>query len=164
MTGRKRVLFLCTGNMCRSQMAEGILRHLAPDRYEAFSAGWRPAPHVHPFAVTVMGEIGIDIGAQRAKGLEAFLPPSGTAPDAVVTLCEMARKKCPVVPGGAPRIHWPTFDPILAEGNEELRLSVFRAVRDELRARIEMEIGGAGFEGGREAREIGRASCRERVS
>jgi arsenate reductase (thioredoxin) len=125
---KKRVLFLCTGNSCRSQMAEGALRKLAGDRFEAASAGTSPT-QINPMAVRVMAEIGIDISEQRSKSVVEMM---GEQFDYVVTVCDRAREACPVIPGGATKLHWSFDDPASAEGSEEKRLEVFRRVRDEI--------------------------------
>jgi arsenate reductase len=125
----KRVIFVCTHNSSRSQMAEGLLRALKGDRWEAYSAGTAPTG-VHPCAVQVMAEIGIDIRGHRAKGLDAF---QGIAFDEVVTVCDHAQESCPVVPGGGARRHQSFKDPAAAKGTEAEVLAVFRRVRDEIR-------------------------------
>ncbi|MEK7230012.1 MAG: ATP-binding protein [Candidatus Binatota bacterium] len=127
------ILFLCTGNSCRSQMAEGFARSLAPENVKIFSAGTEPKA-VHPLAIKVMEEAGIDISNQSSKGL-------GTLPleniDLVVTLCGEAQESCPTLSKNTEHLHWPLPDPALAKGDEETVLETFRAVRDEIRARIE---------------------------
>ena len=135
-SARERVLFLCTGNSCRSQMAEGLLKHLAGDRFEALSAGADPSGYVHPLAVQVMQESGIDISGQRSKHIDEFLPPGGSPPDLIISVCAAAEKQCPVFPAAVEQRHVPFDDPHHAEGNEEERLVEFRRVRDELRAMI----------------------------
>ena len=129
---KQSVLFLCTGNSCRSQIAEGWLRSLAGDRFRALSAGTHPVG-VNPRAVEVMREVGIDITKQRSKNLEEFV---GTHIDYVVTVCDRAQASCPVFPGATTRLHWPFDDPAHAEGSEEQQLEVFRRVRDEIGQRI----------------------------
>lgn len=129
----KSVLFLCTGNSCRSQMAEGWLRHLSEGAYAAFSAGTRPAGQ-HPLALRVMAEAGMDIGQQASKHLEVY---AGQAFDWVITVCDHARESCPVFPGPVKTLHWSFDDPAAAPGEVEERLPVFRRVRDQIRARIE---------------------------
>ena len=125
------VLFLCTANTCRSQMAEGLLRHHAGDRYEAASAGTEPGSEVHPLAVRVMAEKDVDISSLRPKGLRQFLGRA-RIPHAI-TVCDNAAESCPSVwPGLGERLHWPLPDPAAAEGTEEDRLTAFRRVRDEL--------------------------------
>lgn len=130
----KRILFLCTANSCRSQMAEGWLRHLGGDGFEAFSAGTAPST-VHPLAIRVMAEAGVDIAGQRSKSVEEF---TGGDFDLLVTVCGGAREVCPLFTGTvAGRDHWDVADPAAAEGTEEQRLEAFRAARDDLRARVE---------------------------
>jgi arsenate reductase len=130
---KKRVLFLCTGNSCRSQMAEGLLREFASDRFEALSAGSRPAGYVHAGAVQVMAELDIDIFDLRSKSINEFLPPEGTPPDLIISVCSAAENDCPVFPGKVERLHWPFDDPAHAEGTEEEKIACFRRVRDEIR-------------------------------
>ena len=129
---KMRVLFLCTGNSCRSQMAEGLLRHASTDRMEVASAGTDPVG-LNPGAVAVMAELGIDISAQQSKHVETL---SGRLFDYAVTVCDHAREVCPVFPGETKQLHWSFDDPARAEGTEEERLVVFRRVRDEIRTRI----------------------------
>jgi arsenate reductase (thioredoxin) len=133
---RRRVLFLCTHNSARSQMAEGLLRYLAGGRFEVTSAGTE-ATRVRPQAIEVMGEMGIDISGQESKTLESYL---GEPFDYVITVCDDANEVCPVFPGAKSRLHWSFRDPSQATGGEEERLEVFRRVRDELRERIEREL------------------------
>ena len=133
---KTRVLFLCTHNSARSQIAEGLLRHLAGDRFEAHSAGTE-ATHVRPLAVRAMDEIGADISRQESKTLERYLQEPF---DYVVTVCDAANEACPVFHGAKERLHWSFPDPSQVTGTEEERLAVFRAVRDEIRARIEEEL------------------------
>lgn len=129
---RKRVLILCTGNVARSQMAEGLLRHIAGDRFEVFSAGLLPS-YVRPNAITVMNELGIDISHHRSKSLNEFLE---TPFDYVITVCDHASEHCPIFPGSAKRVHWSIDDPV-APGGEEAQLAAFRRARDELKERLE---------------------------
>jgi arsenate reductase len=133
---RARVLFLCTHNSARSQMAEGLLRHLAGDRFEAHSAGTE-ATRVRPLAILAMDEIGVDITGQESKILERYL---GEPFDYVITVCDDANEACPFFPGAKNRLHWPFEDPARAEGSEEERLAIFRRVRDEIREHIEREL------------------------
>lgn len=144
---RPRVLFLCTGNSCRSQMAEGLLRNAAGDRFEALSAGSNPSGYIHPKAIEVMAELGIDISAQQSKSISDFLPPDGTPPDTIISVCSGAEKDCPNFPGAVERLHWPFEDPAYADGTDEEKLSVFRKVRDlirqTLRNRLVDSSGGA---------------------
>jgi arsenate reductase len=137
MTDNKpRVLFLCTHNSARSQMAEGMLRNLAEGRFEVHSAGTE-ATHVRPQAIKVMEEIGIDISGQESKTLARYL---GQPFDYVITVCDEANEACPVFPGAKNRLHWSLEDPSRADGSEEERLAVFRRVREEIRERIEQHF------------------------
>jgi len=133
----RRVLFLCTENAARSQMAEGLLRALGGSAFEVFSAGTRPSA-VDPLTVRVMGEVGIDITGQQAKSVEAF---QDMAFDVVVTLCDSAREACPVFHQARLRLHWDIPDPRAVEGPEEERLRAFRHARDLIRARIRDTFG-----------------------
>jgi arsenate reductase len=126
---KANVLFLCTGNSARSQMAEALLRARAGDRFETFSAGLEPT-EVNALAITAMSEIGIDISGQRAKGIEEYLGRRHFG--YLITVCDYAAANCPMFPGVATRLHWSLVDPAAAEGSEEERLEVFRRVRDEL--------------------------------
>ena len=130
---KQKVLFLCTGNACRSQMAEGWARHLAGDRLEAHSAGIEPKG-LDPRAVRVMAEAGVDISAQRSKPLREVMQIPF---DYVVTVCDHAREQCPFFPGGAKMIHAGFEDPAAAQGTEEEVLALFRRVRDALRRFVE---------------------------
>ncbi len=133
---KQRVLFICTHNSARSQMAEGLLNALAGDRFEAFSAGTE-ATHVRPLALRAMAEIGIDISGQESKTLERFL----TQPfDAVITVCDAAAEACPVFVGAKRQLHWSFPDPSKATGSEEEQLAVYRRVRNAIRQRIEAEL------------------------
>ena len=136
MTEKARVLFLCTHNSARSQIAEGLLRHLAGDRFEAHSAGTE-ATHVRPLAIRAMNEIGVNISEQESKTLERYL---GEPFDYVITVCDDAKEACPFFPGAKNRLHWSLPDPSAAEGSEEERLAVFRSVRDQLRDRVQTEL------------------------
>ena len=137
MTPKQRVLFLCIRNSARSQMAEGLLRALAPERYEVKSAGVEPGT-LRPEAVTVMDEIGIDVSAQRGKAASEF---AGQPFDVVVTTCDEAKEACPFFPGARRVLHWGFPDPAAIEGSEEQRLAAFREVRDGLRDAIVREFG-----------------------
>jgi arsenate reductase len=130
----RRVLFICTHNSARSQMAEGLLRHLAGDRFEAFSAGTE-ATSIRPEAIRAMAEIGIDITGQESKTLERYL---GEPFDWVITVCDTARQVCPVFSGADKAGHWGFDDPAEATGTDEERMAVFRRVRDEIASRIRM--------------------------
>jgi arsenate reductase len=132
----RTVLFLCTHNSARSQMAEGLLRHLGGGRFAAYSAGTE-ATHVRPLAIRAMAELGIDIAGQQSKTLDRYL---GQPFDAVITVCDDANEACPVFPGARRRLHWSLDDPSRATGSEAERLAVYRRVRDEIRARIEREL------------------------
>jgi arsenate reductase (thioredoxin) len=129
MNGKMRVLILCTGNSARSQMAEGLLRHDAGERFEVESAGTM-ASFVRPEAIAVMRELGIDISAHRSKNVEEF---GGQKFDYVITVCDNAREACPVFFGAAKKVHRDFEDPAAITGTGEQRLAVFRRVRDELR-------------------------------
>ena len=135
MADKKRILFLCIGNSCRSQMAEGLLRNMAPGRFDVHSAGVMAAG-LNPNAVKVMAELGIDISGQRSKLVDEF---SEQAFDYAVTVCDVSpHGPCPVFLGQAGRrLHWPFEDPVCAGGDEEEVLGVFRRVRDQIRARLE---------------------------
>ncbi len=132
----RRVLFLCTHNSARSQMAEGLLRHLAGDRFEAYSAGTE-ATHVRPLAIAVMAELSVDIARQESKTLDRYL---GEPFDAVITVCDQANEACPVFFGARERLHWSFPDPSRATGTEAEQLAAYRAVRDAIRARIERDL------------------------
>lgn len=127
---RPTVLILCTGNSCRSHIAEGFLRRAAGSHLDVQSAGSRPAGYVHPLAIKVMAEIGIDISKHRSKPLSEFLQQEV---ETVITVCGQADQACPIFPGQLNRHHWPFYDPAKAEGSEEEKLKVFRGVRDEMR-------------------------------
>jgi len=131
MSNRKPlVLILCTGNSCRSHLAEGILRQAAGDLVEVASAGSKPAGYVHPLAIRALGEIGIDISAHTSKHLNEF---TARPVETVITVCGNADQVCPVFPGQMNRHHWPFDDPAHATGSEEEKMAVFRRVRDEIR-------------------------------
>jgi arsenate reductase (thioredoxin) len=127
---------LCTHNSARSQMAEGLLRHLAGDRFEAMSAGTE-ATRVRPLAIRAMDEIGIDISEQESKTLDRYLQEPF---DYVITVCNDANEACPFFPGAQSRLHWSFEDPSKAEGSEEERLEVFRSVRDRIEDRVQAEL------------------------
>jgi len=135
---KQRVLILCTGNSARSQMAEGLLRNDAGDRFAAFSAGVEPS-YVRPLAIQAMREVGIDIGAQRSKSVDEF---SGEEFDYVITVCDNANERCPVFPGKTKRIHWSFEDPAAASGDEAAQLAVFRRVRDQIRDQLSQWVSG----------------------
>ncbi len=135
---KERVLFLCTGNSCRSQMAEGWLRHLAGDRFDVASAGTTPST-LNPAAVAAMYEIGVDIAAHRSKHVDRFL---GERFDYVITVCDNAKDACPTFPGAATLLHWSFEDPAEAVGTPAQRAEVFRRVRDEIGERIKRFLAG----------------------
>jgi arsenate reductase len=130
---KKRVLFLCTGNSARSQMAQGLVNHFLGDRWEAYSAGTAPTGHVHPLAIQAMAELGIDISRQRSKSVDGF---RDAAFDLVITVCDQAARNCPLWlgPGRVKHIGFP--DPAVTIGSEAERLKVFRQVRDGLRQEV----------------------------
>jgi len=132
MSEKERVLILCTGNSARSQMAEGLLRHDAGDRFEVVSAGVEPS-QVRTQAIEAMCEVGIDISGHRSKSVDEF---AGQEFDYVITVCDNANERCPIFPGNTERIHWSFDDPAAAEGDEDRGLAVFRRVRDEIRQRL----------------------------
>ena len=119
-------------------MAEGFLRVSCSDRIEALSAGAKPAGYVHPIAVRVMAEAGIDISGQASKSIYDFLPPHGIPPDVVIGVCSAANEHCPIFPAAVERWSWPFDDPFHATGSEAELLSEFRRVRDEIRRKIEV--------------------------
>lgn len=127
--GKQHVLILCTGNSARSQMAEGLLRHDAGDRFEVESAGTKPS-RVRPEAIAVMSELGIDISGHRSKNVDEFRDRSF---DYVLTVCDNAKESCPIYPGHANRLHHSFEDPAAIEGSEEQRFTAFRSVRDQIR-------------------------------
>lgn len=131
-----KVLFLCTGNSARSQMAEGYLRHAAGDRFEAMSAGVEPKG-LHPLAVEAMAEIGIDISHQKSKDVVTLL---GQHIPYVITVCDEARERCPIFPHTFKFLHWSFNDPAAGVGTRDESLAVFRRVRDEIISRIDREL------------------------
>jgi arsenate reductase len=133
---KHRVLFICTHNSARSQMAEGLLRQLGSDRFEVFSAGTE-ATFVRPLAIKAMAELGIDISKQQSKKLDRYLDEPF---DDVITVCDTAAETCPIFPGAAHRRHWSFEDPSKATGSGDEQLAVYRRVRDEIRSRIEQEL------------------------
>ena len=133
------VLILCTGNSCRSHLAEGILRAAAGDLIEVASAGSRPSGYVHPKSIAVMKEIGIDISGHTSKHLEEFL---NRPVDTVITVCGNADQACPIFPGQLNRFHWGFDDPAHATGTEEVVLKEFRRVRDQIRLVFEAYAAG----------------------
>ena len=145
MMEKPLILILCTGNSCRSHLAEGILRAAAADILDVASAGSKPAGYVHPLAIRAMQEIGIDLAVHHSKHLNEFLNRNV---DTVVTVCGNADQVCPVFPGQVHRYHWGFDDPAHATGTEDEQLAVFRRVRDEIRRVFEAYA--AGFRSGRE--------------
>lgn len=131
---KKRVLFLCTHNSARSQMAEGLLRKMAGNRFDVFSAGTQRR-RVRPLAIEAMREIGIDISTHRSKTLDQFI---GESFDYVITVCDRANESCPIFPGTTERIHWSFDDPTAVEGTDEQKLRAFRTVRDAIQQRLRM--------------------------
>ncbi len=138
-TTKPRILVLCTGNSCRSHLAEGLLRATAGDLFEVHSAGSKPAGYVHPLAIRVMAEIGIDISGHRSKSMNEFLQ---TPIETVITVCGHADQACPVFPGQVNRHHWPFEDPAHATGTEEEQLAVFRRVLREIRRTLDAYVAG----------------------
>ena len=135
MTKRQRVLFICTGNSARSQMAEGLLRHIAGDQFEVFSAGTRPVG-LNPNAVAAMAEIGIDIAGRRSKSMDEF---AGQQFDYVFTVCDNAKESCPIFPGAGKRLHHSFEDPAAAARDQQAM--IFRKVRDQIAERLREFIG-----------------------
>jgi arsenate reductase len=138
-TAKPNVLILCTGNSCRSHLAEGILRSLAGDFLEVHSAGSKPAGYVHPLAIRAMAEIGIDISAHRSKHMNDFLQ---TKIETVITVCGNADQACPIFPGQVNRHHWPFDDPAHATGTEAEVFEVFRRVRNEIQQTLRAYVAG----------------------
>ena len=134
---KKRVLILCTGNSCRSQIAEGWWRRLGGDNWEVFSAGSKPTGRVHPSAVEVMREVGVDISTQVCKHVNEF---AGQPFDLVVTVCDNAHESCPTLPGAKLVVHWPFDDPAEATGTAEEVLAEFRRVRDQIKETIDRHV------------------------
>ena len=139
MTTKPSVLILCTGNSCRSHLAEGLLRQAAGDLFEVHSAGSKPAGYVHPLAIRAMQEIGIDISTHRSKSMNEFLT---TPIETVITVCGNADQACPIFPGQVNRHHWPFDDPAHATGSEVAQLAVFRRVRNEIRRTLDAYVAG----------------------
>ena len=127
------ILVLCTGNSARSQMGEGLFRHIVGDRFEVESAGTRPSS-VRREAVAVMAELGIDLSSHRSKSVDEFLHHEFRY---VFTVCDNARDSCPLLPGPAERIHWSFEDPAAVQGSEEDRLAAFRRIRDQIQTRVQ---------------------------
>ncbi len=133
---KQSVLILCTGNSARSQMAEGLLRHLAGHRFEVASAGTKPSS-VRPEAIAAMRELGIDLTGHRSKSVDEF---AGQPFDYVITVCDNANESCPIFPAATKRLQWSVPDPPGSEASEQIRMSAFRQVRDEMQARFRREL------------------------
>ena len=131
---KKKVIFICTGNACRSQMAEGLLRHMAGDKFEVYSAGSHPS-RLHPASVAVMAEWNIDITHHSSEPINDYLE---TGIDIVITVCDNAQQICPTFPGNVKRIHWGLDDPYHGWGAEPEDLLPYREIRDELKDRIKV--------------------------
>ena len=142
MTDVKKVLFLCTGNSARSQMAEGLLNAVGAGKWKVQSGGVFPS-YVHPLAIRVMEEMGIDISQQTSKSMNQFLNEPFNY---IITLCDEAAQSCPTFPGRGKRLHWPLEDPAAAIGTTEERLVVFRRIRDEIKRKIEALLKSEPFE------------------
>jgi arsenate reductase len=136
MKKKIKVIFVCTGNSCRSQMAEGLLRHIDNDRFEVFSAGTTPS-RVHPMSIRVMKETGIDISTHTSDPLDKYF---GYGIDYVITLCDNAREFCPTFPGDAKKIHWSIDDPFRSWRNDHKIVGRYRKTRDEIQQRLEQFI------------------------
>jgi arsenate reductase len=136
MTAKKRILILCTGNSARSQMAEGLLRHDAGQRFDVFSAGTKPR-HVRREAIAVMQELGIDISGHRSKSIDEF---AGQSFDYVLTVCDDAKESCPIFPGNTATIHQAFEDPAAFQGSDQDRLALFRRVRDQIREYLRTDL------------------------
>jgi arsenate reductase len=131
---KRRILFLCTGNSARSQMAEGLLRSLAGDRFDVASAGTHPTG-LNPLAVRAMHEIGIDISRHHSKSLDEFVQQSF---DYVITVCDRAKESCPIFPGATTTFHWSFDDPAAVQGSEDARMEIFRRVQDTIQHRLRL--------------------------
>ena len=131
---KKKVIFICTGNACRSQMAEGLLRHMAGNKFEVYSAGSHPS-RLHPASVAVMAEWGIDIARHTAEPIDVYLD---TGIDIAITVCDNAQQSCPTFPGNVEQIHWGLDDPYHGWGAEPEDLLPYREIRDELKDRIKV--------------------------
>ena len=151
-SAKPTILVLCTGNSCRSHLAEGLLRAAAGDLFEIVSAGSKPAGYVHPMAIEVMKEIGIDIAGHRSKPMSEFMEREV---ETVITVCGNADQACPIFPGPVNRHHWPFEDPAHATGKDEEKLAMFRRVRGEIK-----RVFGAYADGRRDALKAKRAGGR----
>jgi len=132
----KKILILCTGNSCRSQMAEGLINHYFKEKYRAFSAGTKPGK-VNPYAIKIMAEIGVDISKNTSKHVDVFKDEKF---DIVITVCDNAKESCPAYFGKTVQYHWPFYDPAEAMGTEEEIMAVFRRVRDEILEKFRKEL------------------------
>lgn len=130
----KRVLILCTGNSCRSQMAEELWETIGVSEWRAESAGSKPSGYVHPLAIQAMNELDIDLSANTSKSLDEFAEQEF---DLVITVCDNAKESCPVFPGATETLHWPFDDPADATGTDEEKMILFRRVRDEIKKKIQ---------------------------
>jgi arsenate reductase len=135
MPFRKHILFLCTGNSCRSQMAEALMNHLGADRFVAFSAGSSPAGYVHRLAIETMNEMGIDISQNKSKSLDLYLHEPW---DLIITVCDDAKESCPVFPGQKIGAHWSFEDPAKFIGSEEEKKAFFQKIAMEIEGRIRL--------------------------
>jgi len=137
---KQRVLILCTHNSARSQMAEGLLRSMAGDRFDVASAGTE-ATRVHPLAIRAMADLSVDLNSHTSKTVDRFL---GEPWDYVITVCADANEKCPIFPGRTTRLHWSFPDPSQATGSDDERLDVFRKIRDQIAGRLREWVAGQG--------------------
>ena len=135
---KKRVLILCTGNSCRSQMAAGLWKHLGGKEWDACSAGSEPAGYVHPLAIAARAEIGLDISGYKSKHMNTFVDQPF---DLIVTVCDQAQKACPTWPGKE-TLHWPLEDPATVNGDDEARQAAFRGIRAQIADQIRAYLGG----------------------
>ena len=132
MFTKKKIIFICTGNACRSQIAHGLLENMARDKFEVFSAGSHPS-RVHSMSIKIMEEIGIDISHHTSDFIDDYL---NTGIETVITVCDNANEICPVFPGNVERIHWSIEDPFKGWDFDETQLKLFRATREEIKQRI----------------------------
>jgi arsenate reductase len=135
MSEKKRILFLCTGNSARSQMAEALMNHLGGNRFIAFSAGTYPAEHVHPLAIETIREMGLDISQNISKSLDLYLKEHW---DIIITVCDNAKESCPIFPGQGIGAHWGFEDPADFEGTDEQKRTFFRKIATEIERRIRL--------------------------
>jgi len=136
MKSKKKVIFICTGNSCRSQMAEGLLREMAGDRFDVYSAGSHPSK-VHPMSIRVMKEIGIDISTHTSDPIDKYF---GYGINYVITLCDHAREYCPTFPGKSKKIHWRIDDPFRSWKNDHKIIGRYRKTRDDIHERLDKFI------------------------